>query len=311
MAESESAGPVPVFEDPFLDAPQFTTDIEPEPRLQILDFENQSGTNLYGRYWKPKGRPKALVCMVHGFGEYLITYHEVSTALAQEGCLVFGHDHSGHGKSGGERATASSIEDFAVDVIAHCQKMRASFENTPLFVVGHSMGGMITLLAVDLEPFLFNGIVLVGPFVSMHWSITLPIQKILATAVSRFAPNLTVGRIGVEAVTSDEINRQKIVNDSLWWNGTIKAQMAVAFLNGINRIATVMDDYSIPMLIIHGDKDSLCDLEGSKRLHAASKATDKELKVYPDALHNLYLETKEIREMAVQDTVTWILKRIK
>ncbi|XP_071439146.1 monoglyceride lipase-like [Hetaerina americana] len=309
MAESISAEITPVFGDPFADAEAFTPELGAELRLQTQTFENQNGTCLYGRYWKPKGQPKVLVCMVHGFGEYLVSYHEVSMALAKEGCLVFGHDHMGHGRSGGERATQTCIENFADDVIRHAKKMQSHFPRTPIFLVGHSMGGMITLMTVEKEPPLFKGIVLVGPFISMHWSITLPIQKLLASLVCRISPGLTVGRIGVEYVTSDELNREKIKNDPLWWNGSIKAQMAVAFMNGINRLAAIMDKFDIPMLIIHGEKDMLCDPEGSKRLHSASKAKDKEIKIYADALHHLYLETKEIREMAVRDTVKWIMDR--
>ena len=67
---------------------------------------------------------------------------------------------------------------------------------------------------------------------------------------------------------------------------------------------------SIPFMIIHGDEDQLCQLKGSQLLHDKSPSTDKNLKVYPGAQHNLYHELPECREEAFTDTVQWICQRI-
>ena len=63
-------------------------------------------------------------------------------------------------------------------------------------------------------------------------------------------------------------------------------------------------------MIIHGDDDQICELRGSRMLYEKSPSTDKNLKVFPGALHNLYHEIAEVREEAFGDTVQWICQHI-
>lgn len=66
----------------------------------------------------------------------------------------------------------------------------------------------------------------------------------------------------------------------------------------------------VPFVALHGELDQLCNVEGSKALYEKAPVKDKELKIYPKALHHLYREPLAIREEAMTDTVQWIVKRI-
>jgi len=63
-------------------------------------------------------------------------------------------------------------------------------------------------------------------------------------------------------------------------------------------------------MIIHGDEDQLCELKGSQLLYEKSPSTDKNLKVFNGALHNLFHEVPEVREEAFSDVVQWISQRV-
>ena len=112
-------------------------------------FTDVLGRALATYTWRPEGEVRALVFLCHGYAERLHPYYE---ELAQEGnrrgFLCFGHDHVGHGVSEGERVQMSDMAEYVDPVITHCTGMAAKYPGLPLFMVGHSMGGLIALLTV-------------------------------------------------------------------------------------------------------------------------------------------------------------------
>ena len=68
-----------------------------------------------------------------------------------QGFLVFGHDHVGHGQSEGERALVGDMGQLTDPVVQHCREKVDQYPGVPLFIIGHSMGGLVTLLA-SLSP---------------------------------------------------------------------------------------------------------------------------------------------------------------
>ena len=85
--------------------------------------------------------------------------------LGERGLIVFGHDHVGHGSSHGKRVYIESVDHYVDDVVHHCLIMKEKHHDLPLFIVGHSMGGMIAIRTVLRYPHLFKGMVLNGPLI--------------------------------------------------------------------------------------------------------------------------------------------------
>ena len=114
-------------------------------------FTDSKGRALHTYSWvvPGEGEVTGLVFLCHGYAERLIPYY---TQLAEEGrkrgLLCFGHDHVGHGQSEGERVQVGDMAEYVDPVITHCKAMTDKYPNTPLFIVGHSMGGLITLLTI-------------------------------------------------------------------------------------------------------------------------------------------------------------------
>ena len=100
---------------------------------------------------------RALLYITHGYGSHLWSNFDViGTYFARRGYLVFGHDNLGHGRTTGERAQLSTTleEDFALPVVAHC-RARKRLDGTngiPLFILGHSFGSLISLIAAARAP---------------------------------------------------------------------------------------------------------------------------------------------------------------
>ena len=127
---------------------------------------------FFATYWKPgqgeeivAGDVHALVFITHGYAEYLgDTYDAVAKQWSIQlggGSLVFGHDHVGHGRTtAGERAFVDEMDEFVDPIIAHIEAVQnwiaCGGENLPVFLVGHSMGGLISIFTLFKKQNLFQ-----------------------------------------------------------------------------------------------------------------------------------------------------------
>ena len=284
------------------------------------ELENPRGEKLAVHCWKPKETARALVFLAHGFSEHLGFYHEVAEFLTKEGFYVFGHDHVGHGKSGGIRAYIENVDDYCADVIHHCSLVKAKYPDLKLFIVGHSMGGMISVRASLSNKDFFHGMVLNGPLI-------IPGPQILGmdlrstairTFVSRnvfkflcwFNPETALGRPDLRRLTRDEDMHEVLRNDELRWTGGCKVGLLLAFTDCLDANINQLSQVQTPFLIIHGSEDILCNPGGSHLLYRQSVCEDKKIKVYDGSKHQLFLELPHVRKEAFQDVADWIKERI-
>ena len=109
------------------------------------------GRSLHCILWQPDGKkPKAVVQIVHGMIEYVGRYEEFAAYLAEKGYAVVGHDHLGHGKTaaGKEELGYFSEKDGHLHVIGDMYRVtrrgRELWPDSPLVILGHSMGSYFT-----------------------------------------------------------------------------------------------------------------------------------------------------------------------
>ncbi len=200
-----------------------------------------------------------MLFLCHGYGEYLAApqWDLVGKFFAQNGILAFGHDHVGHGHTSGERVQGivSFAEDYCFPVAAHC-RARVKMEgdgNLPLFLSGHSMGGLIALLTADLAPKdLFRGVLVVGPAIEVDPKMASSFNIFMAKALSGICPSLQVtgmymeifiGKIlcekhvscqpGVDedGITSNKEWLERLKADKMNWHGGLKIKQGLLGLN--------------------------------------------------------------------------------
>ena len=122
------------------------------------------------------------------------------------GLLCFGHDHVGHGRSPGVRTVVASMDEYTGPLVAECKRMQGKHPGLPLFILGHSMGGLITLTA-DLEnPGLFSGVVLSAPLII--GANDNSINRVLGGLGSKLCPtcSLDFTKLDVEDVIKSEVD---------------------------------------------------------------------------------------------------------
>ncbi|KTF92572.1 hypothetical protein cypCar_00010919, partial [Cyprinus carpio] len=173
------------------------------PYTDLPHIVNVDGLHLFCRYWEPDSQPKALVFVAHGAGEHCGGYADIAHSLTQHGILVFAHDHVGHGQSEGERMAIKNFQIYIRDVLQHIDIMKGQYPNLPVFIIGHSMGGGISILTACERPQDFAGVVLIAPMVQMNAESATPFKVFLAKILNRLTPNLSLGSIESKWISRD------------------------------------------------------------------------------------------------------------
>lgn len=133
--------------------------------ILLLSRAQPTSTNRLAAYtWPVTGEPRALMFITHGYAEHISPYFDsLGEACGANGLLCFAHDHIGHGASPGGRTEVKRMQEYTMPLLAACKRMRREHPHLPLFLMGHSMGGLIALTAALTNPTLFDGLLLTGP----------------------------------------------------------------------------------------------------------------------------------------------------
>ena len=273
------------------------------------------GVTHFASYWRPLSddAAKCLVVLVHGYGEYLsFAYDEFGAALASDcGAIVFGHDHVGHGRSSGERVQVKTgLVDLVDPVLRHVEHVKGQHPGLPCFIVGHSLGGLVSLHCLFREQKLFNGFVGIGPLVSLDPDMATPLKKFLAKAFHSLVPSFTLGQLETELVTRDPEMVRKIKEDDLEWKGGFRAKMSWAIIQGCDVAHNNIPNLTLPIIVFQGEKDKLVLPQAAKDLVEMASSEDKRYVEYPDAFHHLFIELPDVKVDCIDKIKSWINERI-
>lgn len=244
---------------------------------------------------------RGTVLLLHGYGEHAGRYGHVVDALVTGGFSVYAYDQRGHGRSGGPRALVR-MADLAEDHLAARAWLR-DHAKTPVFALGHSMGGLVTAMSVARDPRGLSGVILSSPaLVTGH--DTPPIVRRLAPLVARAFPSF-----GASVVEKGVLSRHAHVQeafdaDPLCYTGKVKARTGAEMMAAGNALWAQLERWRLPTLIIHGDADRLITVEGSRRFLRDVKSADVELWEVPGGYHELFND--EGADEAIGKVVAWL-----
>mgnify|MGYP003326130925 CR=1 FL=1 len=230
-------------------------------------FEAGDGRKLFFRSWQPEQAVRLMV-LVHGFGEHSGRYEEVGTFFAQRGFAVYAHDHLGHGNSPGLRGHIGRFDDFLGDVERFISHASEAHPGLPHVLVGHSMGGLIVAALACEKEVDTDLIVLSGPALSLPPDVSRS-KLIFARLLRRLVPRLTMqAGLDVSGISRDPAVVQDYESDPLV-HGQITASMGAGMFEAIQRVQRQANRLSVPTLLVHGEADPICRVEGSRVFFAS------------------------------------------
>lgn len=269
-------------------------------------FRSPRGPQLYRRSWLPASEPRAAVAIVHGYAEHSGRYQWTGEQLAGAGFAVHGYDLRGHGQSEGPRVLVKSFREHLDDLDTFLALVRAENRDRPLFLLGHSMGGMIVTLYSAIRHRELAGLITSGAAVARPGGALRAMAGVMGV-VARVRPGLGIRRLAAANVSRDSGVVEAYEHDSLVFRGKMPAATIAAFGRALARIAEDMDTIGLPLLVMHGTADELAPVEGARALYEAVASLDKTLKVYDGLAHEILNEPEKAQVM--DDLREWLLAR--
>ncbi len=248
-----------------------------------------NGCSIYFQYWVPESDPRAVMLVVHGAGEHSGRYDRLAEYCAARGYAVAALDHPGHGRSEGQRVHVQRFDDYLRALEHFHARVKSDFQGVPQFLLGHSLGGLISshyLLAHQQD---FVGCVLSGPAIKTDIEPGL-VQTWLIRTLSLVYPTAGVLQLDASGVSRDEAEVERYLNDPLVYNGKLSARLVSELFGAMGEIHTLAAGIQLPLLLLHGGDDAMASPEGSRLLHDRVSSQDKSLKIYPGLYHEIFNE---------------------
>ncbi|MCK4356005.1 lysophospholipase [Candidatus Bipolaricaulota bacterium] len=270
-------------------------------------FTGVRSTDIYYQCWLPEDEPRAVLLIVHGLAEHSGRYMNVVDHFIPLGYAVYGIDHLGHGKSDGTRVYVKRFNDF-IDVLSVYVDMVLKWQpGKSLFLVGHSMGALISALFLLDHQAELAGAILSGPSVKVPNNaspITISMVKLLSTLL----PRAGLFQLEAEGVSRDPAVVQAYVSDPLVHTRKITAWLTYEILKAMQRITAEASKITLPVLIVQGSADRLVDPDGARILYGAVSSVDKTIKIYDGLYHEVFNEPEH--DQVLGDVEAWLEARL-
>lgn len=263
-----------------------------------------AGVELFSQAWRPKDAPpKAILIIQHGLRDHGDHYVHVAEALTTQGIAVYAMDLPGHGRSAGRRVAIENFSNYVDALGSFVTHVKQTEPGVPVFVFGHSMGGVIVGLWGERNPEQASGIILSAP--ALHIA-----KPAIAAAALRLAgilvPNLGVLAVDNAGFSSDAAMTAGMATDPLIFQPGGPAATAQELVSGIEQFWRQLDALKTPLLLLHGTSDQLTAPAGSRTLYQTAPASDKTLRLYPGLVHDLVHEPDGGGTQVIADIGRWI-----
>jgi acylglycerol lipase len=247
--------------------------------------------------------PQAVLVIVHGLAEHSGRYDYVTRKFNEKQISVYRFDHRAHGRSGGVQGDNDDIGKFVGDTDLIVRRAVQENPGKPVFMLGHSMGGLIAASYGAMHGEVLKGQILSGAALDF-----LPLFGDLKETYTEAMGNEVMPNSLAAAVCRDPEVVKAYEEDPLVLKGVTLRLLHTTFNHGIQRLHDNILNYRIPCLILHGGNDLLVPHTASQWFYDHVASQDKTLKVYPDCYHEI-LNEKEEKDQVIADMVDWIAMR--
>lgn len=269
------------------------------------NFEGAGGLSIFTRSWQPEETPRGVVVIVHGFNSHSGQYLWTAEQFTKKGLAVYALDLRGRGRSEGERFYVEKIEDFTDDVETLVQQAKSENPGLPVFMLGHSAGGITACIyALDHQDE-------IDGLICESFAYELPVPDIVLTflkGLSYITPHTHVFSLNNKDFSRDEKVVEEMNNDILIKGESQPAQTAKVLLNAAERLTEEFPNITLPVLIIHGTEDKATKPSGSQHFYERAGSNDKTLKLYEGHFHDMLNDLD--KEVVMADIQNWIDERI-
>ena len=269
-------------------------------------WKSKDGLEMFAQSWAPE-TPKSIVCLVHGLGEHSGRYSHAGKALAEAGFALVTFDLRGHGKSGGQRGHFPSLNALMDDIHQHIRQAVEKFPELPVFLYGHSLGGLLVLAYATHQKHTLSGVIATGaglrsPVLEQKAKVTL--SKMLGGLL----PTVTIPTgLDANGISRDpEVVRAYKADHLVHGIATLSA--ARIGMSTVERVFARAADFHTPLLLMHGTTDRVTYAHGSQEF-AALVPENCTLKLWDGLYHEIHNEPEQNEVFAFM--IDWMNSQLR
>jgi acylglycerol lipase len=269
--------------------------------MKSTNLEGAGGLKIHVRTWSPDSPTRGVVIIVPGFNSHSGYYTWVAEQLLRSNLSVYAVDLRGRGESDGERFYVEKFADYVSDVELCVALAKFQHPDLPLFLLGHSAGGVVACM-YTLE----RGSDLAG-LICESFAHQVPAPDLalaILKGLSYIAPHAHVLKLKNEDFSRDAQVVASMNADPLIADETQPTQTVAEMVRADERLKNEFGRIQLPVLILHGTEDKATKPSGSQLFHERAGSTDKTLKLYDGHYHDLLNDVG--KELVMADIQAWL-----
>jgi acylglycerol lipase len=264
-------------------------------------FEGVEGVRIFTREWQPAGEPRGVVVISHGLNAHSGLYEWAAQQFTSNELAVYALDHRGRGRSEGERFFVKKFADWTKDLATFIDIVKAREPGLPVFLLGHSAGGVIacgyTLEHQDQ----------IAGLICEDFAYQTPAPDLavaIVKGISHVAPHAHVLKLKNEEFSRDPAVVAAMNADPLLANESQPSETVAELARAADLLEKSFQRITLPLLILHGTADKVTKPSGSKEFYEKAGSSDKTLKLYEGFFHDPLADIGKQQVMA--DIQAWI-----
>jgi alpha-beta hydrolase superfamily lysophospholipase len=259
---------------------------------QEWKWHTNDGLEMYSKAWLPSGSARGVVCLVHGVGEHIGRYQPDGEALAERGYILTGFDQRGFGKSAGQRGHTPSLEAYLDDIDSFLVEAAGRYPNTPRFLYGHSMGGVLVLAYTPLHRPAVAGVVATGPGLKSAIE-EQKVKVLLSKILGKVLPTMSfTSGVDAKLLSRDPLVAEIFTTDPLVHN-IVTASWGKSMLGAIDIVFENAPRFPLPLLLMHGTNDEIAYPRGSQMFADLAPKDKLTLKMWEGFKHELHTDPEK------------------
>jgi len=276
---------------------------------QQATVQSRDGRSVFYRCLAPSAA-KAGILLVHGMGEHSGRYGWVMSRLAEAGFAVYAADYYGHGRSvppGGVLADLRSVGKALEDLRCVHETALQKHQGLPWFLLGHSLGGTLSILYALQHPAELRGLVLSAAAVSLPAYVSPLLLKISAV-LARLLPRLPIQSFDYLTLSRRPEVIEALLQDPLYYKGKVRARTGYQLLRAFSEAGRRLGELRLPVLCLQGGADTQVDRGDAQRVYDGASSADKSVRIFPGLYHEILNEPE--REQVLEVILDWLRRHL-
>lgn len=268
-------------------------------------FPVAEGQKVFYRNWKTTLPPKAVVVIVPGFNSHSGYYQWVAEQLTSNRFATYAIDLRGRGNSDGERFYIADNNEIVSDIDQLVSIAKQAHNGLPVFVLGHSAGGVLSALFMLAHQDKVNG------FICESFAYKVPAPDFalaVLKGLSHVFPHAHVLKLKNEDFSRDEAVVAMMNSDPLIAHEVQPTKTVQQLVLADERLKNEFIDIKVPLLILHGTMDKATKPEGSQEFYDNAGSSDKTIKLYDGHYHDLLNDLG--KDTVMTDVLNWLNGRV-